>query len=266
MPFISFYCNFLPVLIKNYFLRSTIINSNIYCKKIQLFKTVIIYSTIISFFSCNSTTNNSSTKVIDKVELLRGYFRKNYPIKLDNRIDKINEYHFLLRNEKLRFNLIVPEQFNLKNRIIHHRIVDKYEGELSTYSLNTSITEFEIHNGEYNYYKAELSTCLNKLSELCKMDDNLSWTIYILERDKEILFTTGLIKIGNTYINSTISNDTANKSMLFTYKSFCMSTYQRLEIEIMTNEILNIYDKTKYLKYFQSLFVKYLPNNYLPYL
>jgi len=107
MPFISFCRDFLPPLIKNYFLRSTIINSNIYCKKIQLFKTVIIYFTIFSFFSCNSTTNNSSTKVIDEVELLRGYFRKNYPIKLNNRIDRINEYHFLLRNEKLKFNLIV---------------------------------------------------------------------------------------------------------------------------------------------------------------
>ncbi len=266
MPFISFCSNFLPVLIKNYFLRSTIINSNIYCKKIQLFKTVIIYSTIISFFSCNSTTNNSSTKVIDKVELLRGYFRKNYPIKLNNRIDRINEYHFLLRNEKLRFNLIIPEQFNLKNRNIHHRIVDKYEGELSTYSLNTSITKFEIHNSENNYYKAELSNCLDNLSELCKMDVNLLWPRYILKLDKEILFATGLIKIGNTYINSTISRDTVNNSMLFFYKSFCMSTNQRLEIEIIINDSLDIYEKTKYFNYFQSLFVKYLPNNYLPYL
>ncbi|MBK8243798.1 MAG: hypothetical protein IPK88_10265 [Saprospiraceae bacterium] len=249
-----------------YFLGFLMALIQFFSKNKQRYNVLVILSCIMQLFCCNSVDNPVNNIRIEKVEILKGYFRKNYPFAINFRFDTINEYHFLLRNEKSRINLVIPEYFNLKNRIISKRIVDKYEGELSTYSLNTSITKFEIQNSENIYYNAKLSTCVNYLDELCKMNDFLPGRNYMRKGDKEILFTTGLIKIGDTYISSSVLNDTIDNFMVFIYKSFNMSNNQRLEIEIRTNDSIKIYNKTKYYEYYQTLFNKYLPNNYLPYL
>ncbi len=209
---------------------------------------------------CCNLSNNSENKN-QNIEILQDHYVLNYPFTTNNYKNQNSEFSFKILNNALSYNLLIPDIFNPKLCLIDNPSNSEHDFYPPS-SINSSITRLSLIGERESYFNAHLFDCERVISDLCQLIlDSSQNSLLNLHFNCRVLFSTGILKTNETYINSYILEDTISNSLIYQYTSVNLSNNLKINIEVGSYHSLDKKEINIYFQYFRHLFSKQIAEN-----
>lgn len=221
---------------------------------------LILFIVLSILFYCCNLTNNSENKN-QNIEILQDHYVLNYPFTTNNYKNSNSEFSYKIFNHSLSYNLLIPDIFNPKLSLIDNPSNSENDFYPPS-SKNSSITRLSLIGERDSYFNAHLFDCERVISDLCQLFLDSSQNMLLnLHFNCKFLFSTGILKTNETYINSYILEDTISNSLIYHYTSVNLSNNLKINIEVGSYHSLDKKEINIYFQYFQHLFSKQIAQN-----
>ena len=221
----------------------------------------IYFNMLLIHINCNKSISDADI-INQKMEILQKEDVLNFPFPTHKLINLYSEFRFKIFNNSLTYILVIPDNFN--NNLIHTDSL-KNTGQEDLFppsSFNSSIKRISLIGDRDSYIKAHMFDCERVISDLCQLILDSSPN-YMVNREIycRLLFSTGILKTQNKYINSHILEDTMNCSLKYRFTSVNLSNNMKINIDIGSKHSLDLNEIKLHYYYFQNLFLKHLAEN-----